>query len=165
MASNNDYKTINVLKYSGNEMSDRDIRKFVDIVLDNFKDLSDSPSLGHNRREITRLLISPQSLSIIATYKGQIIGYLLADITSTDDLKQLMHIYYLYTSPLHRNKGIATYLLNKIQSYTKEFNIDTLSLTFDTYNKPLEKFYLNNGFVYDDNLRSHQRHDMLVKYI
>lgn len=158
-------KIINILRYTGNDLIERNLTKFVEIIFNNFDDISNQPELNHNKREILRLLTSPNSICIIATYKGQIIGYLIAEITSVDNFGQLMHISYIFTSPMHRNKGVASYMLNKIQSYAEELNINTLSLTFDTYDKSLERFYLNNNFVYDDNLRSHQRHDMLVKYI
>jgi GNAT superfamily N-acetyltransferase len=158
-------RKIDVIRYTGNDMNSRDISKFVNIIFDNFKDIGNNKELNHNTREITRILISPKSITILCVYNKQIIGYLIAEITVVDDLKQLMHIMYIFTSPTHRSKGIATYLLNLIEKYSREININTLSLTFDTYNKNLERFYLNNNFIYDSNLRSYQRYDMLVKYI
>jgi GNAT superfamily N-acetyltransferase len=156
---------LNVIRYTGNDMISRDISKFVDVIFDNFKDIENNKQLNHNTNEITRILISPKSITILCVYDKQIIGYLIGELTVVDDLKQLMHIMYIFTSPAHRSKGIATYLLNLIGKYARELNINTLSLTFDTYNKHLEKFYLNNNFIYDSNLRSYQRYDMLVKYI
>ena len=161
----NSYRKIDVIRYTGNDLNSRNISKFANIIFDNFKEIEDDEELNHNIREITRILISPKSITILCIYNKQIIGYLIAEITVVDDLKQLMHIMYIYTSPIHRSKGIATYLLNIIEKYAKELNINTLSLTYDTYNKNLEKFYFNNNFTYDSNLRSYKRHDMLVKYI
>jgi len=60
---------------------------------------------------------------------------------------------------------MATYMLNMIQQYAQDQNIDTLSLTFDTYNQGLTKFYFDQFFEFDPNLRSYQRYDMLVKYV
>lgn len=158
-------RSVHVLRYVGDELAQRNLTKFVEVVYRNFEELADTPSLNHTRREIARLLTSPKGICIIAIIDGQMVGYLIAEVTVVENLRQLMHIAYLFTSPVYRGKGIATYMLNLIQVYAQQQNINTLSLTFDTYNKPLEKFYLNNHFVYDSNLRSYQRYDMLVKYI
>lgn len=158
-------KTVHMLRYVGDVLARRNLTKFIEIVYRNFEELDDISELKHTRREIARLLTSPKGVCIIAVIQGQIVGYLIAEVTVIENLKQLMHIAYLFTSPVHRGKGIATYMLNIVQIHAQQLNIATLSLTFDTYDKPLEKFYLNNYFVYDSNLRSYQRHDMLVKYI
>lgn len=158
-------RTIHVLRYTGDELASRNLFKIVETVYQNFEELANTAKLNHTRREVTRLLTSPKGTCIIATLNGQIIGYLIAEITVVENLKQLMHIYYLFTTPVYRSKGIATYMLNMLQTCAQQLNINTMSLTFDTYDKPLEKFYTNNYFTYDSNLRSYQRYDMLVKYI
>lgn len=164
-AKSNEVRNIHMLRYTGNDLVMRDMRKLIEVIYRNFEQLNSSPELNHTKREIARLLTSPKSVIIVGTLNKSIVCYLVAEITSIDNLKQLMHIYYLYTAPLHRGHGLATYMLNLIQKYSNEVNITILSLTFDTYDKMLEKFYYNNGFVYDPNLRSYQRHDMMVKYI
>ena len=158
-------RTIHILRYVGDQLARRNLYKFVDIIHYNFEALANVPELKHDQNEIARLLTSPKGICIIATLNGQIIAYLLAEVTVVENLKQLMHIYYLFTSPVYRGKGIATYMLNFIQVCAQQLNINTLSLTFDTYDKALERFYTNNNFTYDSNLRSYQRYDMLVKYI
>ena len=158
-------RLVYLLRYTGIDLGQRNMKKFTEIIYKNFEEINDITSLKHNRSEILRLLTSPKSIIIIATINRQIVAYLIAEITIIENLRQIMHISYLFTSPVYRSKGIATYLLNLIQIYAQEQNINTLSLTFDTYNKSLEKFYLNNYFVYDSNLRSYQRYDMLLKYI
>jgi ribosomal protein S18 acetylase RimI-like enzyme len=158
-------KIVQLLRYTGDDLVTRDTRKFRDTVYKNFEQLDTSPDLNHNRRGITELLTSPDSIILLGVIDGVITSYLIAKMTVIDNLKQLMHIYYLYTSPMHRGNGLATHMLNMIQKYSKERNITTISLTFDTYDKQLERFYMNNHFVYDSNLRSYERHDMLVKYI
>jgi GNAT superfamily N-acetyltransferase len=158
-------KTVYILRYVGDELAKRNLKKIVEVIYKNFEELETTMSLNHNRREIARLLTSPKGICIIATIGRQMVGYLIAELTVVENLRQLMHIAYLFTSPVYRGKGVATYMLNKIQTYAQQQNITVLSLTFDTYNKPLERFYLNNNFFYDSNLRSYQRHDMLVKYI
>lgn len=158
-------RTVHILRYVGDELAKRNLTKIIEIVHYNFEELADVPELKHNRREIGRLLTSPMGICVIAIINGRIVGYLIAELTIVDNLRQLMHIAYLFTSPVYRSKGIATYMLNFIQSCAQKLNVNTLSLTFDTYDTGLEKFYTNNHFVYDSNLRSYQRYDMMVKYI
>lgn len=157
-------KTIHFLRYTGDQLTHRDLRKFVDVIYRNFYNIQGVTGLKHNKIEILRLLTSPSSIIIICTDGKDMVSYLIAEIV-VYNMRRLMHIYYLYTTPAYRNKGIATYTLNLIQDYASELNINALSLTFDTYDKSLTMYYLNNKFNYDPELRSYQRHDMLVKYI
>jgi GNAT superfamily N-acetyltransferase len=157
--------TVYFLRYTGDVLAKRDMKKFMDVIYRNFEELVPYTELNHTRYEIARILTSPKSIIIIGTLDGQIISYLLAEVTVVENLRQLMHISYLFTSPVYRGRGIASYMLNLIQDYAEEQNIGALSLTFDTYDTKLEKFYFNNYFTYDSNLRSYQRFDMLVKYV
>ena len=157
-------RPIYVLKYTGIQMQKKDIRKLIEIIYHNFEELTEWPKLNHSRVELARLLTSPDTIIIIAVLNKLIVGYLVAELTIVNN-KKLMHIHYIFTMPVRRKSGIATYMLNLIQKYAKEEGSDALSLTFDTYNKKLERFYYNNYFRYDTGLRSYQRHDMLVKNI
>jgi RimJ/RimL family protein N-acetyltransferase len=157
-------RPIHVLRYTGDEMGSKDIRKFIEIIYKNFEELNEWSELNHNRTEIARVLTSPDSIIIIATLYKRIVGYLIAEEIVVNQ-KKIMHIHYIFTTPVRRKSGIATYMLNLIQKYTLDNNIHELSLTFDTYNKKLENFYYSNHFKYDTELRSYQRHDMLVKNI
>jgi GNAT superfamily N-acetyltransferase len=167
MSKNNvsSIKTVHVLVYTGNTLNRLDIRKFIDVIYKNFEDLVTIPDLGHDHRTISNVMKSPMSITLVAVMDKRIVGYLLANAVKVDDLRQYMHIQYLYTSHRHRGNGIATQLLNTIHRYAKTMNLDRLSLTFDTYDKNLEKFYISNGFNYDNELRSYKRHDMLIKFI
>lgn len=158
-------KTVHILVYTGNVLANRDMRKLIEVIYRNFEYLNTSPELNHTRYEIAKVITSSKSVVLLAVINKIIVGYLIADLTMVEDLKQLMHVYYLFTTPMYRGYGFATKMLNILQKYAQNLNITVLSLTFDTYDKKLEKFYLQNGFVYDSNLRSYQRYDMLVKYI
>lgn len=164
-AAANVRNVVQILVYTGNDLVRRDMRKFIEVVYRNFEQLNSSPELNHTRYEISRIVTSKNSFILIATINGLIVGYILAETTTVENLRQLMHIYYLYTSPTYRQHGIATYMLNLLQKYSHELNISAMSLTFDTYDKKLETYYIDTGFVYDSNLRSYQRYDMLVKYV
>ncbi len=156
--------TIVMLKYTGNQLKRFRVIKFSEIVFKNFIELQGIKGLNHTTDEIYRLLRSPNSIILIALNKGNIIGYLIAELTVVN-MRRLVHIYYLFTSLAFRNKGVGTYLLNLIGQCAIEMNVNSVSLTYDTYNKGLTKFYLDNGFNYDTELRSYQRYDMLVKYL
>jgi GNAT superfamily N-acetyltransferase len=153
-----------MLRYTGTQMRKMRVIKFSEIIFKNFLELEGIKGINHTTDEIYRLLRSPNSIIIVAVNKGNIIGYLIAEVTEVN-MRRLMHIYYLFTALPFRNKGVGTYLLNLIDDYASEMGINSLSLTYDTYNKGLTKFYLDNGFNYDSELRSYQRYDMLVKYL
>ena len=155
---------IKVLWYTGSNMQNRDIRKFVEVIYRNFEELEPIRKLNHNRTEIKKVLTSPTSLILIAMKGESIISYIIGDLVVYNN-RLLFHIYYLFTSPGYRNRGVATFLLNQVQDYADVYDCSALSLTYDTYDKKLTKFYLSNGFTYDPELRSNQRYDMLVKYI
>lgn len=157
-------REIQVLWYTGSNMQNRDIRKFVEVIYRNFEEINTVKELGHNRKEIKRILTSPTTLILTAVYKGSIVSYLVSDLVIYNN-RLLMHIYYIFTSPAYRSKGVATFLLNQAQDYADVYDCRALSLTYDTYNHSLAKYYLSNGFVYDPELKTDQRYDVLVKYI
>jgi GNAT superfamily N-acetyltransferase len=157
-------KEIHVLWYTGANMQNRDIRKFAEVVYRNFEELEPTRKLNHNRTELKRILTSDTSLTLVATFNGSIISYLIGDLVEYNN-RMLFHINYLFTAPSYRDKGVATFLLNQLQDYADVYNCKALSLTYDTYNHGLTKFYAANGFTTDPELRSNQRYDMLVKYI
>lgn len=157
-------KTVYFLRYFGYQLKKKNINILIDTIYKNFEEIAEQKSLNHNRKEIARLLTSSQSIIIIGILNDNIISYLIAE-SAIYNQRKFMHIAYLYTSSNHRGNGIAIYALNLIQKYALELNITTLSLTYDTHNKSLSKFYFNNYFEYDQDLRSFQRYDMLVKYI
>jgi len=151
-------------KLTGRELLEIDVRKFVTVCYKNFDSLDEVTGADHSQQSIYHRLKSPNSILILAVNGKSIVGYLIAQPIE-HNLRKLMHIYYLYTSSLFRGKGIATYMLNIIQRHSHNMGINTLSLTYDTYDKKLTRFYLNNNFSYDEELRSLQRYDMLVKYV
>lgn len=155
---------IDVLWYTGSNMQNRDIRKFVEVIYRNFEQLEPIRKLNHNRTEIKKVLTSPTSLTLVATKGERMMSYIIGDLVIYNG-RLLFHIYYLFTSPGYRGRGIATFLLNQVHEYADTFDCSAISLTYDTYDKTLTKFYASNGFTYDPELRSHQRHDMMVKFI
>lgn len=155
---------VHILTYTGNQLAKRNMAKFVTAIFKNFNNLEYVSSLNHTTKEIARLLTSPLTIVFLAIKNKTIISYLIAETTVYNN-RTLLHIHYLYTVSVHRGNGMATYMLNMVQQYAQEQKISTLSLTYDTYNQGLTKFYFDQFFEFDPNLRSYQRHDMLVKYV
>ena len=98
-------QTIMFNRYTGNQLAQRNLAKFVTAIFENFDNLAEKSELNHNEREIGRLLTSPKSMIIIGTINGVIACYLIAEVTIIEGLKQLMHIYYLFTAPVYRGRG------------------------------------------------------------
>jgi ribosomal protein S18 acetylase RimI-like enzyme len=158
-------KQIQIIIYSGNELI-QDMRKFVEVIYRNFGKISTERKLNHTRKSITRLLTSYDSVLIIAydVQEKKIVSYIVGEITFYNKMK-LMHIYYLFVSPDHRQKGLGSKMLDTIEKYTEKLNIKYMSLTFDTHNKNLYDFYTSHGFKFDSKLRSYSQYDMLMKKI
>lgn len=156
--------TVSFIIYRGIQLQYKNIYSLIDVIYRNFEYLDGYSKLNHSRDSIERLLLSDSSIIILGMVDNSIVGYLIADII---DIKSdiLFHIYYLYTVPIHRGNGIATYMLNLIQRLSIELKIYILSLTIDTYNKSLVKFYIDNHFNYDAKFRSFTRYDNFIKYI
>jgi ribosomal protein S18 acetylase RimI-like enzyme len=157
-------REIHIKWYTGSSLRNKDMRKFVEVIYRNFEYLAKYKELDHTREDILKVLTSKTSLLLVATYKGSIVSYLLADLVGYNK-RLFMHIYYIFTSPSYRSNGVATFLLNNVQNYADVFNCSALSLTYDTYNLQLRKYYRSNGFRIDNELRSGGRFDMLVKLI
>ena len=143
-----------------NGFENKDVRKLVEIIYRNFEELDKYPELNHHRKNILELLKSPNSIIILALHNDKIIGYLIAK-----KLHNMMHIFYLFVTPVRRNSSIATHMLNIIQEKTFDKSINILSITVDTYNNENIKFFVNNHFTYNDNLRTYKRFDNMVKYV
>jgi len=162
--NSNQDRTIIFYRYSGKQMKYRYLHSFIDVIYKNFEYLSSHIKTNHSRHSIENLLLSESSIIILGILDNSIVGYLIANSIDFKSQK-LMHIYYLYTAPIHRGNGIATYMLNLIQKYAIELNIYILSLALDTHNKSLVKFYMDNHFDYDVRFRTFKRYDNFIKYI
>lgn len=155
---------IKIMTFNKNDLQKQILNKFVHIIYNNFYDLTKVVGSDHSIESIYIRLQSPDIVVLLAIHNDLILGYLIADRMQHNDM-DLLHIYYLYVSNNHRNIGIATYLLNKIDDYAHNLDVDAISLTYDTYDKKLEKFYYNRKYEVNSRLRSFKRHDMLVKYV
>ncbi len=157
-------KTIRFLRYNGRSLSSQNMITLARIIFTHFLQLEDVKGVDHSFESVYDKLISPQSVVVLAVNNQSIIGYVIAEPTLYD-MQNLLHIYYIYVIPSFRNKGVATRLLKMVENYAHWIGINRISLTYDTYNDNLTKFYRDNHFDFDDTIRSFQRYDMLVKHV
>ena len=157
-------KVVRFLRYRGHELAKKNLVKLATNIFRHFLHLENVKGLDHSLETVYDRLVSDQAITILAVNNGSIIGYLVADQTLYN-MENLMHIYYLYVIPSFRNKGVATFMLECITDYALEQGINALSLTYDTNDKNLTRFYNNNKFYFDDGIRSYQRYDMLVRRV
>lgn len=150
--------------------SDIKINKLTDYIYYIFRDMGNDPELEHNHTNIFAVLSKPHSILGVATINEEgtedsykLVGFILA--APIDEYPDLFHIYYLYTTPQFRNIGIARELLDMVYKVAQANKYSRISLTFDTYNKKIAQFYMNNNFVFDPTIRSYKRHDMMVRFI
>jgi RimJ/RimL family protein N-acetyltransferase len=158
---------VNIVIYTGETIIKKniDVYKFVEIIYKNFEELSEIPKLEHSKENIYNIITNQMSVMIIGIHNNKISSYLIGKTTFTEIYGNVMHIHYLFTGPMFRQKGLSTFSLNTIQKYARNKNIKYLTLTFDTYNKSLEKFYIENYFRYEPSFRTYDRYDVLIKDI
>lgn len=153
--------------YTGNDLTNKQKYKISDNIFFIFRKLRENPELQHTREEIYNNLSNNNSILIVAVIRinnnYQIVGLLLA--TPVQEIPNLLHIYYIYTAADFRNVGIATKLLEQLYGMGKRNKYTKISLTYDTYDNKLTKFYFRNQFYFDPTLRSYKRYDMLVRAI
>ena len=157
--------TIRIIICYGYQLKYKNVNNLTKVIYNNFIDIAHITELDHTFHSIQKILHSKSSIILLAIDSQQcIISYVVADNIYVNDLN-LMHIYYIYTAKEYRNCGIGTYLLNTLSNVSMKRNIPILSLTYDTQNVMLTKYYKKYGFDFDDQLRSHKRYDMLSKQL
>lgn len=146
--------TNNLLKTSNTKL-------FVETIYDNFKNLGDIKKLNHNKKEIERILKSNNSFVLFIMKNKQIIAYLIAEKILLADGREVLYIYYLFTSPHFRNMGLASTLLDTAKQISNKHNCTGIMLTCDTDNTKVHDFYLKKGFMPDMLMRTYNKYDVL----
>lgn len=99
----------------------------------------------------------PEAIAIHYVIKkdGEIIAGICADIYTW----KVMYLELLYVDEAHRNKGLATMLLHKVEEEAKTLGVTLVHS--DTYDFQGKDFYLKRGYeifgVLDDCPQGHQR--------
>jgi GNAT superfamily N-acetyltransferase len=131
----------------------------------NFLEIGAHPLLNHNRKEINRLIHSPDAQIYFYLINSQIASYLVGEIMKLNDGRMIFYITYLYTSKKFRKHGLATKLMQFAEKIALEKNLDGMMLTCDTENSYVYNYYLLKGFMPDIQLRTYNKYDVLYKIL
>lgn len=137
------------------------INLFIDIVYQNFIDLSKYDKLKHTYDDIFELIKSSRFKGFFIKDKKKIIGYLLGEVTMLSGSRNVFFISYVYISKHYRKHGLASKLLDLVISTAKKLKLDTVMLICDTEDDEVYNFYLKRGFMLDLIMRRYDRHDVL----
>jgi GNAT superfamily N-acetyltransferase len=144
----------------------KDLSVLIDIIYNNFIELSNEDKLMHTKQKIEENLKSDSSIIILMLNNDKkIIGFLTANIMMLDDRRKVIFITYIYVAETQRNKQLGSELLNKAEEVGKQNNCLGCMLIFDTHQINLVRFYENRGYMLDINLRRYERHDVFYKIL
>jgi len=144
----------------------KDLSFFIDVIYNNFIELSEEDKLMHTKQKIEENLKSDNSIIILMLNEDKkIIGFVTANIMVLDDRRKVIFITYIYVAETERNKQLGTELLNKAELIGKQNNCLGCMLIFDTQQQNLVRFYEDRGYMLDINLRRYERHDVFYKIL
>ena len=144
----------------------KDLSFFIDVIYNNFIELSHEDKLMHTKEKIEENLKNDNSIVIIMLNNDKkIIGFVTANIMMLDDRRKVIFITYIYVAETERNKQIGSELLNKTELIGKQNNCLGCMLIFDTHQVNLVRFYEDRGYMLDINLRRYETHDVFYKIL
>lgn len=147
-------------------MKQKDLSFFVDIIYNNFIELSYNEKLMHTRETIEKNLKDDNSIIIIMLNDNKkIIGFLTANIMVLDDRRKVFYISYIYVAESERNNKLGTTLLREGEKIAVENKCLGVMLIFDTYKHELVRFYENRGYMLDINYRRYEQNDVFYKLL
>lgn len=153
--------SLNIIKNIPVEKS----KKFVEMIYQNFIDLSDYPELKHNREELTRLVSSENAKIALIIVENKIAAYLVGETIDLVDGRRVFYVSYIFTAKKFRKQGFGSQLMEYVEELSKKFNYDGVLLTCDTENQNVYDFYLIRGYMPDLVLRKYNQHDVMFKRI
>ncbi len=144
----------------------KDLSFFIDVIYNNFIELSHEDKLMHTKEKIEENLKNDNSIIIFMLNNDKkIIGFVTANIMMLDDRRKVIFITYIYVAETERNKQLGTELLNKTEEIGKHNNCLGIMLIFDTHQQNLVRFYEDRGYMLDINLRRYEIHDVFYKIL
>jgi ribosomal-protein-alanine N-acetyltransferase len=97
------------------------------------------------RRQIAYLLTDYNTVALIAKIDGEVEGFTIAQVEIENDML-FGHIVTINVSPRFRRKGIATKLLNEIETLLKQKGLNEIRLEVREDNNPAIKLYQKTGY-------------------
>jgi ribosomal-protein-alanine N-acetyltransferase len=98
-----------------------------------------------SRRQIAYLLTDYNTVALIAKIDGEVEGFIIVQVEIENDLL-FGHIITINVSPNYRKKGIATKLLNEIETILKQKSINEIRLEVREDNNAAIKLYQKTGY-------------------
>jgi len=98
------------------------------------------------KEQITRLLKSPRTVSLIAWINGEVAGFIIGAIENLDETKA-GHVYTLDVAVKHRRKGVGLRLLRKLENIFAEKSVKTCYLEVRLNNVAARKLYRKQGYT------------------
>lgn len=92
------------------------------------------------------IYLNKNNLILISVIDNEIVGYAFAKKISTDEIIKSVLIDGIYVIESARNKGIATKLIERIQKWCKEKEIDEIKIKVVIANKSAYNLYKKLGF-------------------
>lgn len=152
-----------IIELSPNTLQSRKTNKLDNMIYSSFKKLEEHPKLKHTKQEIYKLLNSRNVKLYLYILNNKISGYLLGEIMKLSDGRNVFFITYLYTAVRHRNKGIASLLLDIVDKFVDDNELSGIMLITDTEDIKVFDWYLKKGFMQDNYLRNYERYDVMFK--
>jgi len=132
-----------------------DLEKLVDMVrrfylfneeFNPFMELSDK--YDEMVLNILESRISDDCIFLIAIHDGEVAGYVYGVIESNALLRigKIAIIKELYVSPIYRNRGVASRLLEEFSTQVKNRGVQVVGAEFPSSNYIAKNFYEKNGF-------------------
>ena len=144
----------------------KDISFFVQLIYNNFIELSENDKLMHTKEKIEENLKSDNSIIIIMLNNNKkITGFLTANIMELDDRRKVFYITYIYVAETERNKKIGSKLLNEAEKIGIKNKCLGIMLIFDTHQNNLVRFYEDKGYMLDINYRRYEQNDVFYKLL
>jgi ribosomal protein S18 acetylase RimI-like enzyme len=139
------------------------VDEFVNTIYNNFADLTDNPTLMHNKNEIRNLLLSPHFIGLFLFDNNKLIGYLVGEEKFLNDGRHVYYISYIYVTVKMRTKKLGSLLMKNIEQIIKQKKIKYIVLTYNTSNKKLTNFYNILGYNIDLILETNSIHNVFSK--
>ncbi len=122
------------------------------------------PPIRFSRRYMHQLIANPDSATWIAEEEDQMTGFAIAD-WSTHATQTIAYIQTLEVAPAHRNRGIATELLHRLETSAIAAGAHILWLHVAETNAPAIRLYQSHGFQpqsREENYYTHSLHALIL---
>lgn len=123
--------------------SNKDMPYEFSLVSDNDAEILNEKMNEYNAKQIS-LTSQNEDVELIKNYVFKHCGSIVAGIRACFYFKKCLAINLLFVDENHRNKGLGSLLLNKVEEEAKETGVELIHL--DTFDFQAKEFYLKHGY-------------------